>query len=66
MSHEADAVNPLESEHLIGKVLAAQPPILVSALILGLGLALAVAAVSHMRQRPRSSISHRLKLRQHA
>jgi len=58
MSNEPDSVNQLDSEHLVGKVLAAQPPILVSALVLSLGLGLAVAAVIHMRKRPRSVIWH--------
>jgi len=58
MPNEPDSVNQLDSEHLVGKVLAAQPPILVSALVLSLGLALAVAAVMHMRRRPRAAIWH--------
>ncbi|MDO8732050.1 MAG: hypothetical protein Q7L55_05690 [Actinomycetota bacterium] len=66
MTSTADSANEIDSEHVVGKVLAAEPPILVSALLLAVGIGLAVIAMAHMRHKPHSTILQRLRLARHA
>ena len=53
MSSQSSALQGSESEHLVGKALAAEPPLYVSAIVLAIGTALALKAILHMRNQPR-------------
>ncbi len=52
MSIQPEASNAMESEHVVGRALAAEPPLLISALMLAVGAALAVKGIMRMRTRP--------------
>lgn len=52
------------SEHLVAKALAAEPPIAVSALVLAIGLALSIKAAMQLRKAP--SVAKQLSWMRHA
>ncbi|MDO9486356.1 MAG: hypothetical protein Q7K25_09890 [Actinomycetota bacterium] len=52
MSKQFVEPDSADSEHVVGKALAVEPPLVVSALVLAIGLTIAIKAVAHMRRRP--------------
>lgn len=53
---QSDAVDPMDSEHLVGKALAADPPLIFSALVLAIGVAIAIKAIVQMRSHPKRTL----------